>query len=381
MSTFTARLNAELRGDRAIWAIVAILSIFSILAVYSATGTLAYKERGGNTESFLIKHGVVLAAGLLATYLFHLLNYQKFRAWASYLLVFSGVLLIVTLGFQPDINDARRWIQVPLIGLTFQTSDFAKLALLIFVAKSISAKQEYIKDFQSAFVPIIAPVLVICGLIAPANLSTAIMLMATCILMMFVGRVGLQYILLLMMMGVMVFAFLLFMSEYFPGVIRDDTWRARMDDFINNPDGGYQVQQAKIAIANGGEYFLGLGPGNSIQRNYLPSPYSDFIYAIICEEYGILGGLIVILLYVMLFFRATRLVTKSSKAFGAMLAMGIAISLVLQAFMNIAVNVNLVPVTGLTLPMVSMGGTSLIFTCISLGILLSVSRYMESKEG
>ncbi len=379
MSTFTARLQAELRGDRAIWAIVAILAVFSILAVYSSTGTLAYKEKSGNTESFLVKHAVILGAGLLITYLFHLLNYQRLRVWAPYLLVLSIPLLFATLAFQPDINDARRWIQVPLIGLTFQTSDFAKLALLIFVAKAISTKQEYIKDFQSAFVPIIAPILLICGLIAPANLSTAIVLLVTCVLMMFVGRVGLQYIALLIMLGVMVFSFLILISEYFPDVIRRDTWRSRVDEFMNNPDGGYQVQQAKIAIANG--QWFGDGPGNSVQRNYLPSPYSDFIYSIICEEYGVLGGLVLILLYVMLFFRAARLVTKSSKAFGAMLAMGISISLVLQAFINIAVNVNLVPVTGLTLPMVSMGGTSLIFTCISLGILLSVSKYMEAKEG
>ncbi len=378
MSTFTARLNAELRGDRAIWAIVAILAVFSILTVYSATGTLAYKERGGNTEWFLMKHVMILSAGLLATYLFHWLNFQRLRVWAPYLLLLSVPLLLFTLAFQPDINDARRWIQVPLIGLTFQPSDFAKLALIIFVAKSVSAKQEYIKDFQSAFVPIIAPVLVICGLIAPANLSTAIVLLVTCMIMMFVGRVGIQYIFILLMLGVVVFAFLILLSEYAPDVIRRDTWKSRVDEFMNDPDGGYQVQQAKIAIANGG--WVGVGPGNSMQRNYLPSPYADFIYAIICEEYGVIGGLLVVVLYVLLFFRATRLVTKSSKAFGAMLAMGISVSIVLQAFINIAVNVHLVPVTGLTLPMISMGGTSLIFTCISLGILLSVSRYMESKE-
>lgn len=378
MSTFTARLNAELRGDRAIWAIVAILAVFSILTVYSSTGTLAYKERGGNTEWFLMKHVMILSAGLLATYLFHWLNFQRLRVWAPYLLLISVPLLLFTLAFQPDINDARRWIQVPLIGLTFQPSDFAKLALIIFVAKSVSAKQEYIKDFQSAFVPIIAPVLLICGLIAPANLSTAIVLLITCMIMMFVGRVGIQYIFILLMLGVVVFAFLILLSEYAPDVIRRDTWKSRVDEFMNDPDGGYQVQQAKIAIANGG--WIGVGPGNSMQRNYLPSPYADFIYAIICEEYGVIGGLLVVVLYVMLFFRATRLVTKSSKAFGAMLAMGISVSIVLQAFINIAVNVHLVPVTGLTLPMISMGGTSLIFTCISLGILLSVSRYMESKE-
>ncbi|MCB0551673.1 MAG: FtsW/RodA/SpoVE family cell cycle protein [Phaeodactylibacter sp.] len=370
------RIYAELRGDRTIWAIMAVLAIFSILLVYSSTGTLAYREMSGNTETLLVKHFMIVVGGLFLAYMAHMMHYLKYSKAAPYLLALAVPLLLYTIAFGTDINDARRWIEVPFVGITFQTSDFAKLSLILFVARAISSKQEYIKDFNSAFLPIILPVLLICGLIAPADLSSAILLFFTCVAMMFVGRVAMQYIILLLLLGIVVFAMLVLLGEFFPDVVRSETWVNRVRDFIEQPDGGYQVQQAKIAMANG--EWLGLGPGNSIQRNYLPSPYSDFIYAIVVEEYGIFIGILIILLYVLLFFRATRLVTKSPKAFGAMLAIGLSISLVLQAFVNIAVSVHLVPVTGVTLPMISMGGTSILFTCISFGIILSVSKYIES---
>ncbi len=376
MSTIATRLSAELRGDRSIWAIIILLALFSLLAVYSSTGTLAYRNMGGNTEAFLLRHGMHLAVGLVLTYLCHLLGYMSYSRSAPVLLLISVPLLIYTLVFGVDVNDARRWIELPFVGITFQTSDFAKIALVIYVARAISSKQEYIKDFNSAFLPIIVPILIICGLIAPADLSTAILLFLTCMMMMFVGRVALQYIFLLLLLGMVVFSMLVLLGEAFPEMIRLDTWIARVQEFVNEPDGGYQIQQAKIAIANG-EWF-GLGPGNSIQRNFLPSPYSDFIYAIICEEYGIMGGVVIISLYLLLFFRVTRLVTRSSKAFGAMLALGLTLMLTIQAFCNIAVSVDLIPVTGLTLPMLSMGGTSVLFTCIAFGIILSISKYIES---
>lgn len=376
MSTFAARIYAELKGDRAIWAVIVMLSIASLLAVYSSTGTLAYLERGGNTEAFLIKHGLILSVGLFLTYLCHLIHYMRYSRWAPVLITIAIPLLVYTIAFGPDINAARRWIMLPFVGITFQTSDFAKLALIIYVARAISTKQEYIKDFNSAFLPIIVPVLLICGLIAPADLSSAGVLFMACLGMMFVGRVALKYIFLLILLGIVVFSVLFLLGSFFPDFIRTETWTTRMSDFLDNPDGVYQVQQAKIAIANGG--WLGEGPGNSIQRNYLPSSYSDFIYAIICEEYGVIGGALLILLYTFLFFRVTRLVTKSPKAFGAMLAMGLSILLVMQAFINIAVAVHLVPVTGITLPMISMGGTSILFTCITFGVILSVSKYIET---
>ena len=378
MSTVATRIYAELKGDKAIWAILAVLSVFSILAVYSSTGTLAYRVKGGDTEAYLFKHGLILLSGLFIAYLCHLLHYKKYSNAAPVLLLISIPLLVYTIGFGAEINEAKRWIQIPFVGITFQSSAFASVALIIYVARAITAKQDYIKDFNSAFLPIILPILIICGLIAPADLSTAVLLFLSCIFMMFVGRVALQYIFLLFFLGITLFSILIALGQFFPETIRVATWITRVTEFMSNPDGVYQVVQGKIAIANG-EVF-GLGPGNSIQRNFLPSPYSDFIYAIICEEYGIFGGLIVIGLYLLLMFRVTRLVTKSPKAFGAMLAMGLATSLVLQAFANIAVSVNVIPVTGLTLPLISMGGTSILFTCMAFGMILSVSKYIESVK-
>lgn len=369
------RIYAELRGDRAIWMIVAVLALISVLAVYSSTGTIAYKEQGGNTEFYLFKHFVFIVGGLMLTYICYLLHYMQYSRAAPVLLLLSIPLLVYTLAFGVEINEARRWITVPILDFTVQTSDFAKLALIIYIARAISSKQEYIEDFNSAFLPIIVPILIICGLIAPADLSSALMLFFTSMFMMFMGRVNMKYVLLLLFLGVVVFTFLFTLGELFPEYIRTDTWTSRVAEFRNNSDGAFQTQQAKIAIAEGG--IFGLGPGNSVQRNYLPAPYSDFIYSIICEEYGLVGGFIIIALYVLLFFRIVAIVTKSPKAFGAMLALGLGVSIVIQALANMAVSVHLVPVTGLTLPMVSMGGTSIIFASIAFGIILSVSKYIE----
>ncbi|MEM1324052.1 MAG: FtsW/RodA/SpoVE family cell cycle protein [Bacteroidota bacterium] len=372
------RIYAELRGDRTIWMIVAILAMLSILSVYSSTGSIAFKERGGNTEFYLFKHFIFICGGLLLTYICYVLHYTQYSKLAPLLLLCSIPLLVYTIAFGVEVNQARRWISVPFVGLTFQTSDFAKIALIIYVARAISAKQEYIKDFNSAFLPIIVPILIIVSLIAPADLSTAMLLFLTCLIMMFIGRVDVKYIVLLLFLGIVVFACLIIIGRFWPEVVRVETWITRMNDFFHNMEGGFQIQQAKIAIAEG-EWF-GVGPGNSLQRNYLPAPYSDFIYAIICEEYGLLGGFLIIGLYVMLFFRCVRIVTRSPKAFGSILVLGLGLYLVVQALANIAVSVHLVPVTGLTLPMVSMGGTSTIFSCIAFGMILSVSRYIETTD-
>jgi cell division protein FtsW len=372
-----AKVNAELRGDKAIWAVLAILAVFSLLVVYSSTGTLAYAKGGGHTEAFLIRQTIFIVGGLLITYLCHSTNYMFFHRAAPYLLLFAVPLLFYTLFFGADINDAKRWIKVPFTGLTFQTSDFAKIALITFVARSISAKQDYIKDWKSAFLPILVPVLIVCGLVAPADLSTAVLLFSTSLMMMFVGRVEIRYILLLILLGIVLFGGLLMLADAFPEVIRASTWTNRIREFVLDSDGGFQVQQAKIAIANG--ELIGQGPGNSIQRNFLPSPYADFIYAILCEEYGLIGGIIVISMYIILFFRITRLVTKSSKAFGAMVAVGLGIMLLTQAFINIATALHLIPVAGVPLPMVSRGGTATLFTCVAFGIILSVSRFVEQN--
>ncbi len=371
------RIAAELRGDRTIWMIIAVLSLFSILAVYSATGSLAW-SRGGNTTYYLITHMVRLGFGLLLIYVCHLLHYRRYQQFAPWLLMATVPLLFLTLLIGANINSASRWLTLPGLDITFQTSDLAKIALITYVAKMLTAKQEYIKSLKDAFMPIIIPVLVICGLIAPANLSTALVLFFTCIVLMFIGRVNWKYILLLGLLGLVVFAGLIILWKFFPNAVRVDTWVSRVSDFINAEDGGYQVREAKIAIARGG--WFGVGPGNSIARNFLPYAYADFIYAIICEEYGLVGGGIILGLYLLLFFRTVSLATKSPKAFGTFLALGLSLSLTVQALANIAVAVNLVPVTGLTLPLISMGGTSMVFTCISLGMILSVSKFIETYD-
>ncbi|HRI61544.1 MAG TPA: FtsW/RodA/SpoVE family cell cycle protein [Saprospiraceae bacterium] len=372
------RIAAELRGDRTIWMIIALLSLFSLLAVYSASGWEAWRSRGGNTTVMFVSHLVRLAFGLFIVYMCHLLHYRQYQRVAPVLILATVPLLVFTLFFGQNINDANRWLNIA--GFSFQPSEFAKITLIIYIARELTRKQDYITSFKDAFLPIIVPVLIICGLIAPANLSTAAILFFTCILLMFIGRVSWKYIVLLGMLGLVVFACLIAIGQLYPdaGIIRVETWISRVQEFLHSEDGGFQVQQAKIAIAKGG--LIGEGPGNSIIRNFLPYAHADFIYAIICEEYGLVGGSVVLTLYVLLFLRNVKLVTKSPKAFGAFLAIGLSLMLTVQALANIAVNVNLVPATGLTLPLISMGGTSMLFTCVSLGMILSVSKFIESLE-
>jgi cell division protein FtsW len=369
------RIAAELRGDRTIWMIIAILSLFSLLAVYSASGWEAWRTRGGNTTILFVGHMVKLGFGLFLVYMFHLLHYQRFHQAAPFLMLLAVPLLAFTLFFGRSINEANRWIN--LFGFSFQPSEFAKIALIVYIARELTRKQDYINSLKEAFMPIIIPVLIICGLIAPANLSTSLVLFVTCIMLMFIGRVNMKYIFLLGLMGIVVFAMLVAIGKLYPelGLVRVDTWVSRVQEYLHGEDGGYQVQQAKIAIAKGG--LIGQGPGNSIIRNFLPYAHADFIYAIICEEYGLWGGTLILSLYVLLFLRNVKLVTNSPKAFGAFLAIGLSLMLTVQALANIAVNVNLVPATGLTLPLISMGGTSMLFTCISLGMILSVSKFIE----
>ncbi len=367
----------EWKGDQVMWLIIGILIGFGLLAVYSATGSMAYQRYQGNTEMYLIKQLVMAGLGLISMYACHRQNYLVYNKLAPILFLIAIPLLVYTLAFGVETNDAKRWITLPVINLSFQTSDYARLALIIYLARSLSNKQEYIKDFKGAFLPVMVPVLIICGLIAPSNLSTAILLFLTSILLMIVGRVSLKYILMMGFFGVLLFGVVVLVWWFFPDLARVDTWIVRIRDFMYG-DGGYQVQQSKIAIANGG--WSGVGPGNSTQRNFLPAAYADYIYAIICEEYGLIGAFGIVVLYLWLLFRVSRIVMRSPKAFGAMLAMGLILNLVVQAFANMAVSVNLVPVTGLTLPLVSMGGTSVLFTSVAFGMIMSVSKYIESMQ-
>ena len=264
--------------------------------------------------------------------------------------------------------------------ITFQTSDLAKLALIMYVARLLAKKQEKIKDLKSAFVPIMIPILITCGLILPANFSTAAVLFATSVVLMFIGRVSLKYIAYLIAIGIAFLLILVLIANYYPKLLpRLDTWVTRVESFSKaDSENNYQVEQAKIAIASGGTF--GKMPGNSTQRNFLPSPFSDFIYAIIIEEYGLIGGAFILLLYLILLFRGLQIVSKSPGTFGAFLAIGLSFSLVFQAFINMAVAVNLFPVTGQPLPLVSMGGTSIWFTSLAIGIILSVSKETEPDE-
>jgi len=297
--------------------------------------------------------------------------------------------------FGDRLNEASRWIRLPIINLTFQTSDMAKLALFMYLSRQLSRKQNVIKDFRKGFIPLIVPVGIICLLIAPANLSTALLTGAISLLLMFIGRVSGKHILMTIGLAAIPVIMLVTLavgyydkeenrSEELPGILsvgRIPTWIKRVQDFIyaDKEETAYQVQQAKIAIAKGG--WVGLGPGNSEQRNFLPHPYSDFIYAIIIEEYGLMGGALVMLVYLIFLLRSIRLFKRCPFAFGAFLAMGLSFTLAIQAMANMAVNVNLFPVTGVTLPLVSMGGSSFLFTCLAIGIILSVARNVEQTEG
>lgn len=372
-------LFRDIKGDKVIWAVVLLLSIFSLLAVYSSTGTLAYKYKGGNTEYYMLKHFIILFLGFFFMYLAHKIKYIYFSPVFQVALWISIPLLLFTLFFGLDLNDAKRVIPLPF-NLTFQTSDLAKLTLIIYLARLLTKKQEHIKDFKSAFVPIMLPVLIVVFLILPANLSTAMMLFTTSLVLMFIGRVNMKYIFSLIGIGVLVLSVFLLILFQMP----DDkqgrlyTWKNRVENFVSGDGDNFQMEQSKIAIAGGG--LLGKGPGNSTQRNFLPHPYSDFIFAIIIEEYGLVGGAFLVLLYLILLFRAVMIVTRIPQTFGAFLSIGVAFSLVFQAMVNMGVAVGLLPVTGQPLPLVSMGGTSIWFTSLSIGIILSVSKEIAKKS-
>ncbi|HXH19705.1 MAG TPA: FtsW/RodA/SpoVE family cell cycle protein, partial [Chitinophagales bacterium] len=307
-------LLKKIHGDQYIWLVVFLLSVFSLLAVYSSTGTLAYKYQAGNTEYYLFKHLSILAIGLGLMYLAHLVDYRYYSRIAQLLLYVSIPLLVITYFTGTELNEAKRWITLPVISLTFQTSDLAKLALIMFLARVLSKKQEIIHDFKNAFLPIILPVVVICILIAPANLSTALMLFTTCVLIMFIGRVKLVHI--AAMAGIMlaVLSIMILILMLTPTKGRLETWKNRIENFMDKDSELYQVTQSKIAIAKGG--IIGKGPGNSHQRNFLPHPYSDFIYSIVIEEYGLIGGGIIVFLYLLFLFRSIKIVAKSPNAFG-----------------------------------------------------------------
>ena len=396
-SNMGGNLVSKTKGDRVIWGIVIILTLISLLVVYSSTGSLAYKY-SRSTESYLFKQFGFIILGVLIIYFAHRVNYTIYSRVASVLFIFSILLLIYTIFFGQTLNAGTRWIKLPVINMTFQTSDMAKLSLFMYLSRQLSRKQTVIKDFKKGFLPIIIPVAIICLLIAPSNLSTALLIGGTSILIMFIGRVSTKHILLtigILMIPVAVL-FSVAINTYdkterraidIPAVFsvgRVPTWIGRIQTFMYSKKEDvneklFQINQAKIAIAKGS--WFGLGPGNSQARNFLPHSYSDFIFAIILEEYGLLGGTFMVFIYLLFLYRCIRLYRKCPYAFGAFLALALSFMLVIQAIANMGVNVNIFPNTGVTLPLVSMGGSSFLFTCLSIGIILSVARNVEQLEG
>lgn len=309
------------------------------------------------------------------TYIAHSLKYTYYSRIAQLAFIVAIPLLVLTLFVGQEINNASRWLTIPVINYSFQTSDLAKIALIMYLSRVIAKKKEEIASFRDAFMHVFLPVIIVCGLILPANLSTAMMLFVTSMVIMFIGQVQIKYILTLIGIGMLGLVLVVLIGKAVPGTFqRLDTWMARIERFSDKDQsqGDYQAEQAKIAVATGG--IVGKGPGRSTQRNFLPHPYSDFIYAIVIEEYGLVGGAFIMLLYLIILFRGIRISSSSPKTFGTILAFGLSFSLVFQALINMAVAVNLFPVTGQPLPMVSMGGTSILFTFLSVGIVLSVSR-------
>ncbi|MDA3866276.1 MAG: FtsW/RodA/SpoVE family cell cycle protein [Salinivirgaceae bacterium] len=368
-----------LQGDKGVWVIVFLLSIISLLAVYSSTGTLAYKRFGGNTQYFLMRHFMFMVISFIIMYFVHMVRYTMLLRLSKLFFYISIPLLIYTMVGGLTLNQASRWITVPFINLSFQTSDFAKLSLMLYLAALIASRQQTIGDFNKGFRRLIIPVVFICGLILPSDFSTAALLFVSAVVLMYIGRVKIQH--LLGMAGVAVVALTLFIlvAMVSDSDSRIGTWKNRIENFVDDEGGGnFQSNQAKIAIASGG--LTGKGLGHSVQRNILPHPYSDFIFAIVIEETGFAGAFLLIGLYLILFFRTAAIVRKCKRVGPALMVAGMMILMVIQAFVHMAVSVGIFPVTGQTLPFVSMGGTSLLISSVQMGIILSVSRSLQQDN-
>jgi cell division protein FtsW len=369
----------KLQGDRTIWMVTFFLSLISILAVYSAISTLAYKAHGNNLR-FLIKHGLMIVAGFGLMYYVHRVQFKYFARLSLILIWVAALMLVYALVFGHNLNDANRWIAIPLIGLTFQPSDFAKIVLVIYVARVLAQKRDQLHDFRNGVVPVLIPVAVICGLILPANFSTAAMLASICFLMMFLAGVPFKHMSKIFIAGFGLIVAIIVVGETTGFPTRYKTWKNRIINAMNDDsDGNYQTKLAKYAIHEGG--IIPKGPGTGSSRNFLPHPYSDMIYPFIIEEYGsVLGGITLVLLYLILLFRTIKLSINNPKMSAQLTALGLSFMLVIQAFINMAVAVSLFPTTGQPLPMVSMGGTSTLFTCLAIGIILSICRTKDETE-
>jgi len=377
-------LIKSLRGDKVIWALIALLALFSFMPVFSASSNLAYAGKGtGNTVSYLIKHLVHVALGFFIVYRIHKIPYHYFRSISRILLPFIWLLLAYTL-FKGTViagANASRWIQVPFVGISFQPSTFAFIVLMIFVARYLSKTREEPLTFKSSFIDLWLPVGITLMFILPANFSTAALIFAMVLMLVFVGKYPLKYIGAVLGIGIVSLAFFILIAKAFPNPLttRVNTWEARIERFFNDdvqdPDEVYQIERAKTAIATGGIY--GVGPGKSVQKNFLPQSSSDFIYAIIVEEFGLAGGLAILGIYLLLFFRIVIAAHKANTLFGKLVVVGLGFPIVFQAMINMGVAVELLPTTGQTLPLISSGGSSIWVTCLALGIIINVTKKEE----
>ncbi len=370
------------RGDRYLWGIIALFMLISLLSVYSSSVSVAYASHQGNTFYFLRTQFIMLMLGLLIIVVTHWIPYIKYMQFAAIGLGASIVLLGITLVAGVSINEATRWLEIPVIGLRLQTSDIAKVALVLYLARGLTIYQHELNNFRTVTMKLVIPVAIVCGLIMSENLSTSVMIFMISMIILFIGRVPIKFLLAYAGMGlaaVVLFAALLLVFK------KDDNrvqvWKNRIETFFSgesSPDADYQSNQAKIAISTG--KLFGKLPGGSTQRNMLPQSNSDFIFAIIVEEYGLFGAIIVILSYLALMFRGIQIARKCDYAFPALMVLGLTVMIVFQAFLNMLVAVGLFPVTGQTLPMISWGRTSVMVISFSLGAILSVSRVMNMRE-
>ncbi len=376
-----SKLGKFFGGDKGIWLAVIVLTGFSLLAVYSSTGTLAYKKQHGNTTYYLLRHFSLLSFGFVIMYVMHKIPVLSLKKLSKYFLYGIIPILLYTLVKGASLNEASRWLVVPIVKLSIQTSDIAKLALIMFIARYISNHQDDLKDLKKGFLPILGWIVLVVGLIFPANFSTAAMIFMIAMMMLFIGRFNILHLLSVAGVGLVFLVVLYLMAPQLSHLGRVGTWANRVERFISSDDvdedANFQAERSQIAIVNSG--LIGKGPGKSEQRNFLPHPYSDFIFAIIVEEYGLFGAFAIIIAYLTIFYRTGVIVTKSTSIFASYLALGLGLALTTQAFINMGVATGIFPVTGQTLPLVSMGGSSILFTCVSLGILLSISRDFKKE--
>jgi len=374
----------NIKGDRAIWLGIAILAFFSFMPIYSASTNLVYVVKSASSPTaILIKHAVLLILGFIILYMVHKIPYRYFSGGSVLMLPIVFVLLLFTLTQGKTIGgaNASRWINIPFVGIGFQTSTLAGLVLMTYVARYLAKNKDKEINFKESLLYLWLPVAGILGLILPANFSTTAIIFMMILILTFIGGYPIKYLMYIIGIGILSLTLFVLAAKAFPDAMpnRVDTWFSRIENFSDkNAEEAYQVEKAKIAIATGG--VTGLGPGKSVQKNFLPQSSSDFIYAIIVEEFGMIGGIGVIVVYLFLLFRIIMVAKKAPTIFATLLVLGIGLPIIFRAMINIAVAINLLPVTGQTLPLISSGGTSIWMTCFAVGMILSVSSVKEAED-